>query len=186
VNGPFRTHRLQFILDTWVTLLNQKDSLLVRIFLSLQRERFPWTTGQHPHQHRQPVRRGYNGLSDAPAGSGYASAAFQTPVEPEVFGIPLPVSTSKSHALPTTSENQEMTGSTICRDNASSDYDAVPGSAERLSKIRRALAETWQKALRSCSQKGNRLKWDKFSNIADLWIPKVRIVHLHPWQRLRL
>lgn len=65
-------------------------------------------------------------------------------------------------------------------------YYAVPGSAESLSKIRKALARIWLKTLRRRSQKGKRLKWDKFSDIADLWIPRVRILHPYPWQRLRL
>jgi hypothetical protein len=65
-------------------------------------------------------------------------------------------------------------------------YYAVPGSAESLSTIRKALAKLWLKALRRRRQKGQRLNWDKFSAIADHWLPKVKIVHPYPWQRLRL
>ena len=65
-------------------------------------------------------------------------------------------------------------------------YSAVPGSAESLATLRKALAKLWLKALRRRSQKGKRLRWDQFSKIADHWLPKVKIVHPYPWQRLRV
>lgn len=65
-------------------------------------------------------------------------------------------------------------------------YYAVPGSAESLSKLRKALAKLWLQALRRRSQKGKRLKWDQFSPISDHWLPRVKIMHPYPWQRLRL
>jgi group II intron reverse transcriptase/maturase len=65
-------------------------------------------------------------------------------------------------------------------------YYAVPGSAESLATLRKALAKLWLKALRRRSQKGKRLRWDQFSKIADHWLPEVKIVHPYPWQRLRV
>lgn len=64
-------------------------------------------------------------------------------------------------------------------------YFAVPGTAEVLSAFRKSVCRNWLRALRRRSQrKGKRLAWKRFGLILDKWIPKVRIQHPYPNERL--
>lgn len=65
-------------------------------------------------------------------------------------------------------------------------YYAVPGNADALNAFRTQAIRLWLKALRRRSQKGRKLTWDRFKWWIERWIPKVRIVHPYPNQRLRV
>lgn len=63
-------------------------------------------------------------------------------------------------------------------------YYGVPGNFEALETFRREAVNAWLKALRRRSQKGRTLTWSRFGRWVGKWIPKVRIVHPYPNQRL--
>jgi len=58
-------------------------------------------------------------------------------------------------------------------------YHAVPGNFECVQAFRREVIRYWLRALR---RRGNRhgLTWARFGTLAAHWIPRIRIVHLHP------
>jgi hypothetical protein len=62
-------------------------------------------------------------------------------------------------------------------------YLAIPGNSNSLSAFRYQVAHLWHKVLRRRSQRHS-LIWERFSPICDRWLPKVRI--LHPWPEERL
>lgn len=63
-------------------------------------------------------------------------------------------------------------------------YYAVPSNADALKAFRGQVLRLWIRALRRRSQKGRKLTWARFKWWAEIWIPRVRIVHPYPNQRL--
>ena len=63
-------------------------------------------------------------------------------------------------------------------------YVAVPGTSEQLSSFRKHVCRLWLRALRRRSHKARRLTWKRMEKLFESWIPKVRIVHPYPNQRL--
>ena len=64
-------------------------------------------------------------------------------------------------------------------------YFAVPGNLERLIAYRREVCRAWYHALRRRSQRG-RVRWARFVQLIDLFVPRVRQLHPHPLQRFRV
>lgn len=63
-------------------------------------------------------------------------------------------------------------------------YHAVPGNRNALDAFRTSLARAWFRSLRRRSQKGSRLTWERMQKTIDTWLPRLRIVHPYPNQRL--
>ena len=63
-------------------------------------------------------------------------------------------------------------------------YYAVPGNCHALERFRREVSKAWLHALRRRSQKGRNLNWIKMDRIRETWLPKARILHPYPNQRL--
>ena len=61
-------------------------------------------------------------------------------------------------------------------------YHAIPGNFEALKAFRREISRHWRYALQRRSQR-HRMNWERFKKIADLWIPRARIVHGNPNDR---
>lgn len=64
-------------------------------------------------------------------------------------------------------------------------YFAVPGTSRVLDQFVTQVERLWLKQLRRRSQRGRRLTWQSFSQLSRRWIPRARIVHPYPDQRLR-
>ena len=63
-------------------------------------------------------------------------------------------------------------------------YYGVPGTAEILGTIRKQLVWTWLRSLRRRSHKARQLTWQRMEGLINTWIPKVRICHPYPSERL--
>lgn len=63
-------------------------------------------------------------------------------------------------------------------------YFAVPGTAEVLSTFRKQVCRTWLRALRRRSHKARKLTWKRMEKLFETWVPKVRIIHPYPNERL--
>ena len=61
-------------------------------------------------------------------------------------------------------------------------YHAVPTNSRALHAFRHFVAELWQRSLRRRSQKDS-MTWERFTQLANDWLPKPRI--LHPWPERR-
>jgi hypothetical protein len=61
-------------------------------------------------------------------------------------------------------------------------YHAIPGNMPALETFRREAVRYWLRALRRRSQR-HRLSWERFGPLADLCIPKPKILHPHPNER---
>jgi RNA-directed DNA polymerase len=61
-------------------------------------------------------------------------------------------------------------------------YHAVPGNRAALETFRTQVVRCWRSALRHRSQR-SRLPWSRFGKLADLWIPKPKILHPYPSER---
>ena len=61
-------------------------------------------------------------------------------------------------------------------------YHAVPGNMAALATFRRESVRHWLRALRRRSQR-HRMPWSRFGKIADVWIPKPKILHAYPNDR---
>ena len=61
-------------------------------------------------------------------------------------------------------------------------YHAIPGNMPALETFRREAIRSWLGALRRRSQR-HRLTWERFGSLADLCIPKPKILHRHPNER---
>ena len=61
-------------------------------------------------------------------------------------------------------------------------YHAIPGNMPALETFRREAIRSWLGALRRRSQR-HRLTWQRFGSLADLCIPKPKILHRHPNER---
>ena len=64
-------------------------------------------------------------------------------------------------------------------------YHAVPGNYRQLNQFRIQVVRHWLRVLRRRSQKGRR-RWDwaRMARLAAYWLPKARILHPYPDQRL--
>ncbi len=65
-------------------------------------------------------------------------------------------------------------------------YYAVPGNKQAIDAYRNEAIKGWLRALRDRSQKARRLSWERFIRIVNRWIPRARIVHPYPNQRLHV
>jgi RNA-directed DNA polymerase len=64
-------------------------------------------------------------------------------------------------------------------------YHAVPGNSRAIQEFRTQVTRLWLRALRRRSQKGRRRwGWDRMKRLVAQWLPKARIVHPYPTQRL--
>lgn len=65
-------------------------------------------------------------------------------------------------------------------------YFAVPNNKPAIDNFRTEVIRGWFKALKRRSQNARRLTWDRFNRLIETWVPKARIVHKYPSQRLRV
>jgi len=63
-------------------------------------------------------------------------------------------------------------------------YFAVPANREALDVMRTQCARAWLRALRRRSHKARRFSWARFSRLVNRWLPKARVLHPYPNQRL--
>ncbi len=63
-------------------------------------------------------------------------------------------------------------------------YHAVPGNRHVLDAYRTLLARVWHRSLRSRSQKARKLTWNRMQKLIATWLPRPRILHPYPYQRL--
>jgi RNA-directed DNA polymerase len=64
-------------------------------------------------------------------------------------------------------------------------YHSIPLNWDTMGQFRTAVAKCWLKTLRRRSHK-DRTKWSWFGQYVDQWLPKVRVIHPWPWERLRV
>ena len=64
-------------------------------------------------------------------------------------------------------------------------YFAVPGNTGRLRAFRQAVYRLWRQVLRRRSQK-SRVRAGWMTALTDRWLPRPRILHPYPNQRLRV
>lgn len=64
-------------------------------------------------------------------------------------------------------------------------YFGVPGNGPRITAFRFAIGRLWHRALRRRSQ-NDRTNWERAARLIDLYLPKARICHPYPNQRLRV
>jgi group II intron reverse transcriptase/maturase len=62
-------------------------------------------------------------------------------------------------------------------------YYAVPTNMDAVRSFKDSVVRAWLKTLRRRSQKGRKLRWEKFRKYVDWLIPSVRIVHPFPTVR---
>jgi hypothetical protein len=65
-------------------------------------------------------------------------------------------------------------------------YFAVPNNKRAIDTFRTEVIKGWFKALKGRSQNARRLTWDRFDRLIETWVPKARILHKYPSQRLRV
>ena len=65
-------------------------------------------------------------------------------------------------------------------------YYAVPGNLAVLDSFRTAVIRMWIKSMRRRSQRGQSVPWRRFVRLVNAFIPKARVVHPYPNQRLRV
>ena len=63
-------------------------------------------------------------------------------------------------------------------------YYGVPRNYRSLDTFRYAVVRLWRRALRRRSDKKKRITWERMRQLADRWLPKPRIVHPYPAERL--
>ncbi len=64
-------------------------------------------------------------------------------------------------------------------------YFGVPGNGSRITAFRFAIGRLWYRALRRRSQ-NDRTSWKRATRLIDLYLPKARICHPYPNQRLHV
>ena len=64
-------------------------------------------------------------------------------------------------------------------------YYGVPLNSPALWRFRAAVTRLWYRTLRRRSQR-TRLTWDRMGRVASRYLPSPRVVHLYPWERLRV
>lgn len=65
-------------------------------------------------------------------------------------------------------------------------YYAVPNNKRAIDAFRTGVIRGWMAALRRRSQKAGGLTWERFGWLVKTWVPKARILHPYPSQRLRV
>jgi len=65
-------------------------------------------------------------------------------------------------------------------------YHAVPGNSAALNRFQALVTRAWFTALRRRSHKARRLNWARMKPLIATWIPRPRILHPYPNQRLRV
>jgi len=65
-------------------------------------------------------------------------------------------------------------------------YFAVPNNKRAIDAFRTEVIKGWMAALRRRSQKARHLTWERFERLIETWVPKARIKHPYPSQRLRV
>jgi RNA-directed DNA polymerase len=65
-------------------------------------------------------------------------------------------------------------------------YFAVPNNKRAIDAFRTEVIKGWMAALRRRSQKAKGLTWERFQRLVRTWVPKARILHPYPSQRLRV
>ncbi len=63
-------------------------------------------------------------------------------------------------------------------------YHAVPGNIQALKQFRGLITRAWWRALRRRSHKARRLTMVRMQKLEATWLPRVRILHPYPNQRL--
>jgi RNA-directed DNA polymerase len=63
-------------------------------------------------------------------------------------------------------------------------YHAVPGNFRCLKQFRAQVERHWLRALRRRSQKGRKWTWERMARLIRRWLPKPKILHPYPSQRL--
>ena len=63
-------------------------------------------------------------------------------------------------------------------------YHAVPGNIHSLDQFRTQTARLWLHVLRRRSQKGRKRTWERFKRLIQRWLPKSKILHPYPNERL--
>jgi len=64
-------------------------------------------------------------------------------------------------------------------------YFGVPGNGPRITAFRYAIGRLWYRALRRRGQ-NDRTSWKRVTRLIELYLPKARICHPYPSQRLRV
>ena len=64
-------------------------------------------------------------------------------------------------------------------------YYAVPRNFKAVATFRKEVIKLWRHGLCRRSQKAH-VTWPRMLRLADAWLPRVRIVHPYPSQRLAL
>jgi group II intron reverse transcriptase/maturase len=62
-------------------------------------------------------------------------------------------------------------------------YYSVPGNRKAMETFRTQIGNAWLRALRSRSQKGKTLTWQRMHSWMVQWIPRARVRHPYPYQR---
>jgi len=65
-------------------------------------------------------------------------------------------------------------------------YYAVPSNKPSIDAFRTEVIKGWLHALRRRSQKSRSLTWERVMRLVTTWIPRARILHPYPSQRLRV
>jgi RNA-directed DNA polymerase len=63
-------------------------------------------------------------------------------------------------------------------------YHAVPGNSKCLDAFRSQVQRLWLRILRRRSQKGRAWTWERLRRLTQHWLPKARILHPYPAERL--
>lgn len=63
-------------------------------------------------------------------------------------------------------------------------YFSIPGNLFACNQFRTEIVHAWINALRKRSQKARKYNWSRFKGLIERWIPRVRILHPYPNQRL--
>jgi group II intron reverse transcriptase/maturase len=63
-------------------------------------------------------------------------------------------------------------------------YHAVPGNIRSLDQFRTQTARLWLHVMRRRSQKGRKWVWERFERLIQRWLPKPKILHPYPNERL--
>ena len=58
-------------------------------------------------------------------------------------------------------------------------YHAIPGNIDRMAEFRTQVIRLWYRALKRRSQR-SRITWERFGKLADMWIPRARILQPYP------
>ena len=63
-------------------------------------------------------------------------------------------------------------------------YYAVPGNKKSIDAFRTQVMRSWFHALRHRSQTARKLTWERFKRLVKTWLPRTRVKHPYPSQRL--